>query len=183
MTLDKTFAPGEILSAGDVNGHLLSMWIPIDKRVVLSGSPVSTFTFSGLDTNFRLFRVTFISQPSAGGLYLRFNNDSGSSAYSWQYSYADDTLHQAFRQAADNALPTGPGNSPATSEFIIAKFAANQRARVQGVGSGLNNSNLPLQYTFSGVWHNTSSLINRIDLNQNTGTTYGVVALEGMRGV
>lgn len=181
MALDKTFASGEILSAANVNGHLLGLWIPIDKRVIASGSPVASVSFASLDSNFRMFRLTYHVIP-VGGLWLRFNNDSGSN-YTQQSAGASNTTFSGNRLtpaiAADLAIGW-PGN-PMQGQMTISKISTAAHARA--IGHLTIAPHADLQAYILGVsWNNAASLINRIDLIGNGGNYYGIVSLEGMRG-
>lgn len=184
MTLDKTFAAGDILSAGDVNGHLLGLWIPIDKRVIASGSPVSSVSFQSIDSNFRFFRITcFFGSNAGNALYLRFNNDSGNN-YATQVISAGTTTVSAFRQSAQPQIITDSGGvltgHPHVCTMVVSKTLTTVKAAVTGQTT---REDPPTWINFGGMWANTSALINRIDLFPSAGTMYGVFALEGMRGV
>lgn len=181
MALDKTFSSGEILSAGDVNGHLLGLWIPIDKRVIASGSPTTPVTFSSLDSNFRLFRLTFHVIPSVG-LWLRLNNDSGSN-YTQQFHEGGGSTSSAVRLTSAIALELQRGSSGTAvqGQIIIGKPSSSTEARI--VSQMSSNTHAALAMTsWAGSWNNTASLLNRVDVIGNGGNFYGVVALEGMRG-
>jgi hypothetical protein len=183
MALDKTFAAGEILSAGDVNGHLLSMWIPIDKRVIASGSAVSSVSWQSLDSNFRFFRVTLFAIMTGNLLYLRLNNDSGSN-YSTQYTLASGTNTTSSRVTSQTQISCDSGSAIAGQPFEcllnISKPLTTTKAAVLG---RTVREDSPATIQFGSVWSNTSALINRIDLIAQGGTMYGIFALEGMRGV
>lgn len=182
MALDKTFAAGDVLSAGDVNGHLLGLWIPIDKRVSTSGAPVTSVSFQSIDSNFRIFRITFDANCSVDALRLRLNNDTGAN-YNYQYGLFDGTSVTGARSLNQIYIPitqtTGVRNS---GHFTISKPTASQTAVGQGA-IGFFVPGTVLHGSTAGVWNNTSALINRIDVFVTTGNFYGVVALEGMRGV
>lgn len=182
MALDKTFSAGEILSASNVNGHLLSMWIPIDKRVISSGSPSTVVTFSGIDSNFRAFRLTYHVIPT-GGLWLRLNNDSGSN-YAQQKLTASHTTVVGFRLASSISIDMsgGASNVPMQGQVLVSKISTSALARGTAQYSFDSHANVQVE-TSAISWNNTSSLINRIDLVAPSGNFYGVVALEGMRGV
>ena len=182
MALDKTFASGEILSAANVNGHLLGLWIPIDKRVITSGSPVSSVSFQSIDSNFRLFRLTMSALCTTGQiLMLRFNNDSGNN-YAYQLSFASGSSTGASRLTAQPEIrPYGSGTTePVTGTYLISKIASNVRAMVVGKTALFHTVAME---DVAANWNNTSALINRIDIVPTASTFYGVFALEGMRGV
>jgi hypothetical protein len=181
MALDKTFSVGEVLNAGDVNGHLLGLWIPLDKRVVTSGSPVSSISFSSLDSNFRVFRLTISAVCTTGQiLMLRFNNDSGSN-YAYQLSFASGSSTGASRLTAQPEIRLyGSGSTePVTGTYLISKIVTNIRAMVVGKTALFHTVAME---DIAANWNNTSTLINRIDIVPTASTFYGVFALEGMRG-
>lgn len=179
MALDKTFAVGEVLSAADVNAHLLGLWIPIDKRVVAA---VTTVTFSGIDSSFRIFRLTLAADPNGDVMVLRLNNDSGTT-YNREAVSFDGATVTAQRDTLTTELRLARTGTfePQIGVYVISKLAANQRATIQGDCSQMG----PIQlHGVAGEWTNTSALINRIDvLATNSASFSGVIALEGMRGV
>lgn len=183
MALDKTFSIGEVLSAGDVNGHLLGLWIPIDKRVISSGSPVAAASFTGIDSAFRLFRLTYNAISNDNGLRLRFNNDSGTNY--WRHisqTTAGGTTGFSFTSETYVDLNSSI-NAYNTGNVLIGKFASGGAATVVAQTVHWHPGGSSLTHTDIGSrWNNTSALINRIDFLVTSGTFYGVVALEGMRG-
>lgn len=183
MALDKTFDAGEILSAGDVNGHLLGLWIPIDKRVIASGSAVSSVSFQSIDSNFRLFRITAYANVGGNILQLRFNNDSGNN-YATEVISTGGTNVSAFRQTAQPQIITDAGGAFGGQPFLCTMTISKTLSTVGAAVSGTTvRENTVSWNSFGSVWQNTSALINRIDLFVVSGTMHGVFALEGMRGV
>ncbi len=184
MALDKTFASGEILSAANVNGHLLGLWIPIDKRVVASGSPVTSINFTSLDSNFRIFRLTY-HLIATNGLWLRVNNDSGAN-YTQQTVLGNGGTAGAGRATSAIAVDLTQFNAadPAQGQWIISKLSTTAQARLTG---GVTVGPHATLQTFhnSVSWNNTSSLLNQINIlgAGGAGNFYGIAALEGMRGV
>jgi hypothetical protein len=183
MALDKTFSSGEVLSAGDVNSYLRSMWTPIDKRVIASGSPVSSVSFQSIDSTFRMFRISYYAHVLSGQWRMRFNNDTGSN-YFWQNLAAFGTTVAAGRGASSDTIELHFGGTPnpnfGTIHIAKPTTATTARATWQETANSVAE---PMAQTGGGGWNNTSSLINRIDVYANAGTFYGIVALEGMRGV
>ncbi|MEO3875521.1 hypothetical protein ABGB18_42640 [Nonomuraea sp. B12E4] len=181
MALDKTFASGEILSAANVNGHLLGLWIPIDKRVIPSGSPTTPITFSSLDSNFRLFRLTYHT-ISTGSTVLRLNNDSGTN-YTHQALEVSSTTVVGTRLTSATGIDVGRStvNTPVQGELLISKFSTASEARITGHTAIATHAGVQISL-MSSSWNNAASLINRIDIIGSGAGIHGVVALEGMRG-
>jgi hypothetical protein len=185
MALDKTFSAGEILSAGDVNGHLLGLWIPIDKRVIASGSPVSSASFQSLDSNFRMFRATFHIFPGAGATArILLNNDSGSNYHQQTFTASGTNLFAArlTPAVAIDLSHNASGGQPIMGQAIISKPLSSVVARAT-MHMATDSTTAVIVHADSWTWNNTANLINRIDINGIGGTFYGIVALEGMRGV
>jgi hypothetical protein len=183
MALDKTFAVGEVVSAADVNAHLLGLWTPIDKRVISSGSPLATVSFASLDTNFRTFRLTFDVKTAGSAFSLRLNNDTGTN-YHYTLTQGDATTVTSSSTASATSIPIGfNSNTYTMGQCIISKITAASQARItenaiRGEAGGVIRTCL-----LAGVWGNVASVINRIDVFDSISTFYGMVSLEGMRGV
>lgn len=177
MALDKEFDVGEILSASDVNNHLLGLWTPINKFVIASGSPVTNVSFPSIPSTFRIFRLT-VNIAAIGDIpRVRVNNDS-SSAYSYHFVLANSGSITGPREVAQTSfkLVDELANS-FVSQLLIGKMQSSFAANIIG----------QTQYDFDylsigGIWNNGSSLINRIDVVMPLGNMYGIFALEGMRG-
>ncbi|AQZ67644.1 unnamed protein product [[Actinomadura] parvosata subsp. kistnae] len=188
MALDKTFAAGEILSAANVNGYLLSMWIPIDKRVITSGSAAASVSFQSLDSNFRVFRLTasVVTTGSGTEVGLRFNNDSGNNyAHHRLYGSTSGGTPSGTATTSTNLVNLGIG---ATAHhhisYTIAKYGTADIGAVTGHTASVFTNGAQNVLT-AGEWNNTSALINRIDILAHNGGVnfFGVFALEGIRGV
>lgn len=178
----KTFAPGEVLSAADVNEYLTSgYWRRINRQIVASGSPVSTVTFSLIPSTYRAFRLLVDVRTSANSLRLRINNDTGAN-YDIQRHHAvgSSTTADLLSNNDHVQLSIVGGAHGVGGEYIISKSNASNVALIHG--RTVMNSGDPLMYNLAGQWENTSALINRIDVYVATGNFYGVVALEGMGG-
>lgn len=179
MADDKTFAVGEVLSAADTNEYLVrGYWKRIGRQIIPSGSPVSSVSFSSIESRFRSFRVH--TAVSGGQTVIRLNNDS-SGNYAYRLYDMDGTA--VITGSSDTSINFSRGAGAEFQEVTITKVASSIRAYVIGVCSS--------QFLTTGVlgrhgmymWNNTSSLINRIDIVATSGTFYGAVAVEGMVGV
>jgi hypothetical protein len=181
----KTFLPGEVLSAADVNEYLAAgYWRRIGRNIISSGSPVSSVSFSSISSGFRAFRIYWDARiTGTGNLRLRLNNDSGNNYY---------TQRQESSGASTNSSLVGPIDG-----WQITLFAANHTSRGQATISKPNSGDVafmtgesiyaaaataPSRYNFGGGWTNVASLINRVDIVLTSGTFFGYVALEGMPG-
>lgn len=183
MALDKTFASGEILSSGDVNGHLLGLWIPINKSVIASGSPVTSVSFASLDSNFRIFRLTYSTASTGAALTVRCNNDTAAN-YQSLYLYTDQTgTPDATNTNSATSMEVGPtANGRSVGQVIIGKPVLGVIGGLSGTVNQFDSNTSMRAVTVAGKWNNTTALINRIDLI-GSAAFYGSVALEGMRGV
>lgn len=180
MALDKTFAVGEVLNAADVNTYLLGVWTPIDKRVVLKASQVASISFQSLNSNFRMFQLTYAIRGGSGTLFMRFNNDSGTN---YSYVYVDGTSGTAsavWNPGLTSVRVGAFAGSNVTGRMLIGKTEASEPASAMFTNANWSFSTVQ---TYSATWNNTSVLLNRIDIFPDSGTMYGIISLEGMRGV
>lgn len=182
MALDKTFASGDILSASDANAYMRSMWTPIDKRVIPLASPVASISFASLDSNFRLFRLTYhLIAITLSSIAIRINNDSGNSYY-YQYVVGGGTSVSAARPGPGDSIDTMGGNT--LFEGIIGKPLTTTPGRMTASFTEGTSVSTFQTGNLAAWWNNTSALINRIDLvTLAPGTMYGVASLEGLRGI
>ena len=161
-------------------------WTVIDSETL--AAPASSISFTGIDTTYKMFRVTLysIKDGTAGALQLRLNNDSGNN-YIYQDLTGDSTTVNGARATAQAqfVLTTGETMDDATAgtfEIVIGKQLAGQRAMLLSKGAYYHTTTPALNYeAVSGRWSNTADLISRIDLiasagNFDTGT---VAVLEG----
>lgn len=185
----KTFNVGEVLSAADVNEYLnAGYWRRIGRSIVSSGSPVTSVTFSSINSTYRMFRITFSIQCSADVPRLLVNNDTSTSNYASQrVSFHTSTVSSdSVTSLGFHQLYTfGSGASTSHGEVFISKPNTGNRAVFHGQTSVYNAAFSPSQsmYLHSGNWNNTSVLINRLDVLVGSGNFYGVVALDGSAGV
>lgn len=183
MALDKEFVVGEVLSASEVNSYLLSLWKPLDKRIVTSSSPVSSVSFSSLDPSFQTFRLTLDLVPPLGAEFaLLFNNDTGTN-YRATKIYSTGAAPNILNSDSQTSMNLNVGSySRMVASLTIGKYGSSTVAGVTGTVIGASSASIGA-VSFSGIWKNTSSLINRIDvIDTFSGTFYGVIGLEGLRG-
>lgn len=179
MADDKTFAVGEVLSAADTNEYLVrGYWKRIGRQIIPSGSPVSSVSFSSIESRFRSFRVH--TAVNGSSTVIRLNNDS-SGNYAYRLYDMDDTA--MIIGTGDTGINFSRGAGSELQEVTITKIASNLRAHATGVCSSQFLSTSVLGRNGVYMWNNTSALINRIDIVGMSGTFYGVVAVEGMVGV
>lgn len=183
MALDKTFSVGEVLNAADVNNHLLGLWIPIDKRVITSGSPVTSISFQSIDSNFRRFRLAYDLKASTNEIHMRFNNDSGTN-YKFNFiqsaSDSSDPFNFVFTSQDKQRVSSNSGVR-VVGEMHVGKVTSGVAAMLTASNVNDLTSSLIHQHHY-GLWNNTSALINRIDFIVTAGNMHGLVSLEGMRG-
>jgi hypothetical protein len=166
-----------IPSGGTVAGFTLrlrkrataaSAWTVIDSETL--AAPASSISFTGIDTTYKMFRVTayLIQDGSAGRPLLRLNNDSGTN-YDWQRVSASDTTVSASRVTGDTSIDIGGdsnANQVMTHTITIAKQLAGSPAMV--VGDRYNDAGIWLRH-HGARWNNTADLISRIDLIASAG--------------
>ncbi len=155
-------------------------------RTKLAAAAVS-ISFSGIDTNSRMFRVTsyIIMNGAGGGPSIILNNDFTAlydsqrvSAFSSSTAGSRTIATTAmvlFSQLAIDADETG------LSVVYIAKQAADKKAVMLEDSAFVEDTiNAFMLGGLSAMWNNVADLINRIDLvastNMDVGTT---VLLEG----
>lgn len=184
MALERTFAVGEVLNAVDVNNYLLSMWVPIDKRVIASGSPVTSVSFQSIASSFRFFRLTMFYQSSSSNYPIfRFNNDSGNN-YSVQFLLGNDTTVVAQRFLNQSSLLVSSGASSVVSDIYTLTIGKPLAAVAAAASIQVTHlvPSAPFVEMVGGYWNNTSQLIDRIDILAAGGSSfYGTFALEAMR--
>lgn len=145
-----------------------SAWKVINS--VTLGSAASSVSFTGIDTTYRMFRVTaYVVKDGTGGFVnLRLNNDSGRN-YDYQQLSGDSTSISAAR-GTGQAQMSFPWNVQANTqsfvEFTIGKQLAT--AAAMGLGSQTVTGNIIMTKN-AFRWNNTADLINRIDLISGTG--------------
>lgn len=139
-------------------------------------SAASTIDFTGLSTDYQVFRVNAVlsSDAAARTPRLTFNGDSGGN-----YDYTDTTL-----TAGDNSFTHGTGlgdddfiqlmtaslhvDNLAYCQFVVSKTVAGEMAVMAGVGQGLTSTDNARHHLLSGRWSNQTELIDQITLSINS---------------
>ena len=173
-------AARQLLAASGLDN---SAWDVIDSSTL--ASPAASVSFTGIDSKYKLFRVTayIVNDGSAKNVLLRLNNDSGSN-YSEQRLLGSSTSVVAIRNASQTSIPATytqlAASESATIEIVIGKQLASAAAMalistVRG-GASISKDNI------AGIWANTADLISRIDLVASVGNFAAgtVVVLEGV---
>jgi hypothetical protein len=172
----KTFNVGEVLSSADTNEYLRNgYWDRIDRVRIPSGLPVSSVTFSGINTSYRVFKII---ASTSRIMSVTLNNDNAAN-YENQVVQFNGASVSSSRSESNTSISTTIGDQPALMEITIGKVATGVVGLALSHGSSYFSANPYLQHT-SSSWNNTSSLINRIDCISTAGTFYGVIALEGL---
>ena len=161
-------------------------WNVIDSETL--AAPAASISFTGIDTTYKMFRVTLysIKDGTAGALQLRLNNDSGNN-YAYQDITGDDTTVNGARATgqAQFVLTTGETMDDATAgtfEIVIGKTVAGSAAMLLSKGAYYHTTTPALNYeSIAGIWSNTADLISRIDLIVSAGNFASgtVCVLEG----
>ena len=118
-------------------------------------------------------RIDTKGRSVAGGIYLRFNNDTGAASYGWnEYDIINATVGDA-QDSSDSEIQltgTDTGNIPASADLRITNFQDTQKIvdwSYSGVtGIGTNNR----RYSGSGNWANTANFITSVQFVTSTGT-------------
>jgi hypothetical protein len=180
----KTFLPGEVLSAADVNEYLAAgYWRRIGRTIVPSGAPVGSVSFSLIPSAYRAFRIYWDARVGgvAGTVTLRLNNDSANNYYTHREDGAGAISTVGPNSGWQVDLFAG-ANHYCVGDATISKPNSGDIAYMTGRSIYSIAAATPSRYTFAGGWTNVASLINRIDIVMSAGTFHGYVALEGMPG-
>jgi len=118
-------------------------------------------------------RIDTKGRSAAGGIYLRFNNDTGAASYGWnEYDIINTAVGDA-QDSSDSEIQltgTDTGNIPASADLRITNFQDTQKIvdwSYSGVtGIGTNNR----RYSGTGNWANTTNFITSVQFVTSTGT-------------
>jgi hypothetical protein len=118
-------------------------------------------------------RIDTKGRSVAGGIYLRFNNDTGAASYGWnEYDIINTAVGDA-QDSSDSEIQltgTDTGNIPASADLRITNFQDTQKIvdwSYSGVtGIGTNNR----RYSGTGNWANTTSFITSVQFVTSAGT-------------
>jgi len=132
------------------------------------GSAAASITVTGIDTDYRRFRLTFfgIKDGSAGRLQIRFNGDTGS-------NYARQVLHATGASVAGARATTTSidlnashsniePNTAVTLTVEVEKPAAGVPARVTAKYAYMIEASGVAHLSASAEWNNTANLIDEI---------------------
>ena len=164
-------------------GGSAGAWDVIDSETL--AAPASSISFTGIDTTYKMFRVTayVIKDATAGGVFMRLNNDSGAN-YDWQRLYGSATVagSRSTGQAqweTSYSYPLSAGDT-LTITATIGKQLAGSPAMgiIESAGARTDIE----RASFAGIWSNTADLISRIDLIASAGNfaAGSVVVLEAV---
>lgn len=157
--------------------------MPTNTYVALSThtitSAVSSYTFTSIEQGYTdLVLVIGGAASSAQGMFLYFNNDTGSN-YSRTFVYGDGSSALSDRSANGKVLEIGSAISTVTANIMNYSNTTTFKTTITRGGSA---SNLALAEV--GLWRSTSA-INRIDVVTGTGTINvgTTISLYGIGGV
>jgi hypothetical protein len=137
-------------------------YVALDKATVAVAT--STVTFTAIPSGYTdLVLVIGGAASSAQGMFLYFNNDTGSN-YSRTFMYGDGTSALSSRSADGKVLEIGSAISTVTANIMNYSNTTTFKTTITRGGSA---SNLALAEV--GLWRNTAA-INRIDVVTGTGT-------------
>lgn len=156
-----------------------STYTPIATQTL--GSAAASVTFSSIPSTYTdLICVISGSFTSAQGVYVRFNNDSGSN-YSSTYLLGNGSAASSNRSTSDVWTPLGYlGTDQSNTIFSVMNYA-NTTTNKTGIGRG--NTAGALTFATVGLWRSTAA-INRLDIQPTSGnitsgstfTLYGIKA-------
>lgn len=184
-----------IIASGITKSKLVTgSYESIATGTVAAGATSSVITFSSIPTDgtYTHLQLRMFARATAGDtMWVRFNNDSGSTNYDTHRLNGNGTSVGADARINYSALwvaSRGYGIS-ATSNIGTAivmdvlEYASTNKYKVTRTLSGteLNTSNSDIEFT-SGNWKSTSA-INRIDVSISTSTLaqYTHIALYGIK--
>lgn len=132
-----------------------------------------SISLAGGDYEYLQCRLDTKGRSAAGQVFLRFNNDSGGTSYSWNtYNIVAAAVVDA-QDSSDNEVQlngTDSTNIPFSANINITNFNDTRKA-VDWTAVGLDpigtNSD---RYSGVGVWNNTSSYISSVQFITSTGT-------------
>jgi len=152
-------------------------------------SAAAAITLSGIDTDYRRFRLTIytVSGGTNTATWIRLNSDSGSN-YAKQRVEANATTVGGARFTGQTAIqPINGGSLAANSSDIevveIEKPATGTPARWTSKSSYMNHTASAIVYeASSGEWNNTADLIDTITVVAIIASDFAIgtrVVLEG----
>lgn len=131
-------------------------------------APASSITFSGIDTSYRMFRLTvfIVKDGTASSVLLRLNNDTGSN-YVRQRLTGNDSAVAAARAASFflSGISTVAAGGTFTASVTIAKQLATAPAMLVGRMAYMSSAPGEQLQALGGQWNNTADLISQIDLD------------------
>lgn len=176
-----------------VGGAAATAFESIATGTVGSGSTSSVITFSSIPATYNHLQLRmFARATSANTMYVRFNNDSGSTNYDNHRMSGNGSTVGADARIDYSALWVSskgygvPSTTSIGSAIImdILDYTNTNKHKTTRTLSGqeLNTSNSDIEMT-SGRWKSTSA-IDRIDVSINTSTLaeYTHIALYGIKG-
>lgn len=146
-------------------------WTRINTTVLASAA--ASITVSGIDTDYRKFRLTlYVIKDGTGGLVqYRFNGDSGTN-YALEYILANSTTVSAERQTGQTQLSLAraisfTANDVGVETIEVSKPLATTPARVTASASIISTN---IRYEANvGEWNNTADAISSITILVSAG--------------
>jgi hypothetical protein len=142
-----------------------STYAPIATQTL--GSAASSVTFSSIPSTYTdLVCVISGSFSAAQGVYVRFNNDSGSN-YSSTFITGNGSAASSSRSTSDVWTPLGYLGTDLSNTIFSVMNYANTTTNKTGIGRG--NTAAALTFGTVGLWRSTAA-INRLDIQPTSGT-------------
>ena len=184
--------PGIIASSISGSKVVTNDYFSIATGTVSAGNTSSVITFSSIPSTYTHLQIRmFARATSSNTMYVRFNNDSGTTNYDNQRMNGNGTTVASDARINYSALWVSsrgygiPSTTSIGSAIVmdILDYTNTNKYKVTRTLSGqeLNTSNSDIEFT-SGSWKSTSA-IDRIDVSINTSTLaeYSHIALYGVK--
>lgn len=164
--------------------------------VSVGGGGSSTVTFSSIPSTFKHLQVRAIvrgnSASTIDAIKMTFNSDTSSSNYV--------TLHQIYGSGTSAAAQSSTGNGWIYQSYVagnsansnvfgayvtdILDYTSTNKNKTTRTLCGIDNNGGGYVTFGSGLWMNSSTAINRIDLEVDSSTfrQYSQIALYGIKG-
>lgn len=158
----------------------------------LSGSGVSTITFSSIPSTYKSLQIRAVGAVGDGSRWsMRFNADTGSNYWMHYLLGSGSSASASSSGGVDNqvngVLQGGGGTTFFGASIMdIVDYASTSKYKTLQVAQGVDDSSNGYfaNYLKSGLWLNTSAvtsitIFNTSSTNGSTGTTFALYGIKG----